>query len=158
MAVSHAKTLRHMKHRIQTTAGLSPDHIQSTSDKPLEGVEKGNGCGPKSWLTNNKVVGEAYQSITKAGITISDPTGQYSFFQWKISYVDDNKLLFELQDIDFSVVPDIEELIKDLECWAYMIHTSGGEISWPKSWYQLITWKLEKGIENSELQKNLRLI
>ena len=121
--------------------------MQSTPDKPLEGVGQGNGCGPKSWLSNDTVIGEAYQEATKAGIRISNPDGSKTFFQYKISYVDDNKLLYELQEIDFSAVQNIQQLINDLECWAFMVHASGGEISWPKSWYQLITWKLEKGTE-----------
>ena len=29
-----------------------------------------------------------------------------------------------------------------MEKWAKLVHFSGGEIFWEKSWYQLISWKL----------------
>ena len=34
-----------------------------------------------------------------------------------------------------------------METWAKLIHFTGGEISWIKSWYQLITWKINQDRE-----------
>ena len=38
-----------------------------------------------------------------------------------------------------------------MEKWAKLIHFSGGEISWEKSWFQLISWKLNNGCEELQM-------
>ena len=36
----------------------------------------------------------------------------------------------------------VEKVTNDMEKWAKLIHFTGGEISWIKSWFQLLSWKL----------------
>ena len=40
-----------------------------------------------------------------------------------------------------------------MEKWAKLIHFSGWEISWVKSWFQLISWKLNNGCEELQTAK-----
>lgn len=90
VAISHAKTLRHMKHRIRTSSGLSPEFIISSKSQPLEGLGQDNGGGPKGFMTVETVISIMYSKITKAGITISSPDKSKSVCIQKISYFDDN--------------------------------------------------------------------
>lgn len=73
-AVTHAMTIRNMKHRTRISSGLSEKYIQSTPDEPLEGLGQGNGAGPKGFLTQDTVVGNTYYELTNAGISITNPT------------------------------------------------------------------------------------
>ena len=92
-----------MKHRTQILSCLSTLSIQSTDAEPLEELGQGNSGGPKGWLTQDTVISTTYYQLTGASITIKNPPGNRVFHQYKISYVDDNKLLFELPSNDFSI-------------------------------------------------------
>ena len=63
----------------------------------------------------------AYKELTNAGITIFNPDKSKTFHQWKISYVDDNRLLIQLEQPDFHQIQGIEKIKHSLDTWSKLV-------------------------------------
>ena len=77
-----------------------------------------------------------------------------------LTYVDDNKLLFQLPHTQFFIHSDLSYIVNCLEKWAKLVHFSGGEISWPKSWFQLLSWSVTNSKEKVQTaeESNISII
>ena len=69
------------------------------------------------------------QKITDARPLVTNPNGTRTFKQCKVGYVDDNKLLVELHQPDFSEIIGLEHLTHCIDTWSRLTDHSGGKIT-----------------------------
>ena len=150
MAVCHARTVRLMKHRVRTAAGLSVDSITWSKEVDPGGVGQGNGAGPQSYHGQLLPQVLAYEQIANQGVAFVNPQGTKTFYQWLIGYVDDNSILLMVRDETFAVnMMDklLTEARRCVDIWQKLVVIAGGEIEVRKSCIAIMTWILKGGTE-----------
>ena len=138
-----------MKHFIRTGFGISEEYLIWDLINNPGGLGQGNGGGPTSFHSLMLPLEKAYEAETGHGVAYTNPDSSRKFFQWLISYVDDNTILVKMENLGYEDTAQkmIGVAKKCLGIWQKLVHITGGELELTKSCFSLMTWKLNNGTE-----------
>ena len=113
------------------------------------GLGQGNGGVPTSCHSLMLPLEKVYEYETGHGVEYTNPNASRRFFQWLMSYVDDNTILIKTENMGYKDTAHkmIEVAKKCLGIWQKLVHITGGEREITKSCFSLMIWKLKNGIE-----------
>ena len=94
MAICHAKTLRDMKHHIMTSFGISKETILWDQESNPGGLGQGNGGGCVSW--------HSQMLILEKCVEYDNPDSTRKFRQWLVGFVDNNSILFKMENMGYE--------------------------------------------------------
>ena len=71
---------------------------------------------------------KAYEYETGHGVAYTNPDSSRKFFQWLVSYVDDNTILVKLENLGYENTAEkmIEVAKRCLGIWQRLVHVTGG--------------------------------
>ena len=86
------------------------------------------------------ILENAYEAITEQTVAYNNPDFTQTFRQWLVGFVDDNSILFKMENLGYESHSQImvEEATKCLETWQRLVHISGGELELIKSRYAMM--------------------
>ena len=139
VAVCHAAILRHIKHHIRTGFGISKNTLQWDETNNNGGLGQGNGGASVSWHSHMLPLEKAYERETGNGVAYTNPDSSRNFFQWLVGFVDDNSLMFKMENLGYqdAATTLINAAKQCMEIWQRLVHITGGELELDKVALQL---------------------
>ena len=117
-----------MKHFIRTGFGISKNSIQWDEDNNAGELGQGNGGASVSWYSHMLPLEKAYESETRHVVQYSNPDNTRQFFQWLVGFVDDNSIIFKLENLGYSNAAETMLIAAKqcMEIWQRLVHITGG--------------------------------
>ena len=133
-AMSHAKTLHNMIHRILTAHGVSSANFT----KMLAGVGQGSSNGPSGWHSVCEVIMAAYRDLNP-GCRWTSPNRMLEEVVWLAGFVDDVVKFRGFPD-DSTWDDTLAATQASYRSWQHLLAATGGSLSLAKSSYSMVFW------------------
>jgi hypothetical protein len=134
------------KHHTKTTAEVTKEHYQSTTDCPLFGKGQGKGSSPLNWLFTVSTLLAALHQLC-SGVKLFSVCRRKIAMRVADAYVDDMGNTYVNEEKQSSETP---ELIRDsiqhtAQTWERLLFGSGGRLCPKKTFWWLIWWIWKDG-------------